>query len=413
MLNMFLTKYDGAFLGPIAKALGKIMEWLYSFFDMMGIANIGLCIIAFVIVVKLILLPFTIKQQKFTKVSAIMNPELQAVQKKYKDKKDQDSIMKMREETNAIYEKYGTSPTGSCLPMLIQMPILFALYRVILNIPAYVPQIKNLYMNIVNSVGESNLITFLDDEKVQSADSIIDKLTSFGPDNWNKLKETFAASSDVIIQNQDKIDSLNSFLGINLSQSPISMMGFALIIPIMSALAQWYSTKLMTSSQQTSMEGNPMGSSMKVMNMTMPIISGVICLTMPAGAGLYWIMGSVIQVIQQIAINAYFKKADINDIIKKNIEKKNKKRAKKGLPPQKVTNIAHVNAKNIESKVVEQKSKVKDNKEEQIKKSTEYYSKGNQNTGSIASKANMVKMYNEKNDKKNDKKNANKSNKKK
>jgi len=410
---MFLTKYDGAFLGPIAKALGKIMEWLYSFFDMMGIANIGLCIIAFVIVVKLILLPFTIKQQKFTKVSAIMNPELQAVQKKYKDKKDQDSIMKMREETNAIYEKYGTSPTGSCLPMLIQMPILFALYRVILNIPAYVPQIKNLYMNIVNSVGESNLITFLDDEKVQSADSIIDKLTSFGPDNWNKLKETFAASSDVIIQNQDKIDSLNSFLGINLSQSPISMMGFALIIPIMSALAQWYSTKLMTSSQQTSMEGNPMGSSMKVMNMTMPIISGVICLTMPAGAGLYWIMGSVIQVIQQIAINAYFKKADINDIIKKNIEKKNKKRAKKGLPPQKVTNIAHVNAKNIESKVVEQKSKVKDNKEEQIKKSTEYYSKGNQNTGSIASKANMVKMYNEKNDKKNDKKNANKSNKKK
>ena len=85
------------------------------------------------------MLPLTIKQQKSSKLMAVMQPEIQAIQKKYKGKEnDQKAMMMMQTETKAVYEKYGTSMTGGCLPLLIQMPIIFALYRVIYNIPAYV-----------------------------------------------------------------------------------------------------------------------------------------------------------------------------------------------------------------------------------------------------------------------------------
>lgn len=84
------------------------------------------------------MMPLTIKQQKFSKLSAKMNPELQAIRNKYKNRTDTDSQMQMNAETQAVYAKYGVSPTGSCLQLFIQMPILFALYEVIYSIPSFV-----------------------------------------------------------------------------------------------------------------------------------------------------------------------------------------------------------------------------------------------------------------------------------
>ena len=82
--------------------------------------------------------PLQIKQQKFSKLSSVMQPELQKIQKKYKDKKDQASMQKMQEETQLVYQKYGVSPTGSCVQLLIQFPVLMALWQVIYKIPGYV-----------------------------------------------------------------------------------------------------------------------------------------------------------------------------------------------------------------------------------------------------------------------------------
>ena len=81
-----------------------------------------------------------------------MQPELQAIQKKYNGKKDQASMMAMQEETQAVYEKYGVSMMGSCVQMLIQMPLLFALYRVFLNVPAYVSGVKNNFSTLVDGI---------------------------------------------------------------------------------------------------------------------------------------------------------------------------------------------------------------------------------------------------------------------
>lgn len=346
MLNILLAK-TGGILGPIANILGKILEWLYAFFSMIGIENVGLCIIVFTVVFKIVMLPLSIKQQKFSKMSTLMNPELQAVQKKYKDKRDQESVMKMQEETKSIYNKYGVSPSGSCLQMIIQMPILFAFYRVIVDIPEYVPQIKAI---------------------VESG-------------------------------HDGRISEIYNFFGINLIESPGAAKGVALLIPILSVSSQILSMKLSQPKQQDSGSENSMMSSMKIMMFTMPIVSGMICLSMPAGVGLYWVITSVVQIVQQLLINVYFNKVDINNIIKSNITKQNKKREKRGLPPQKVTNVAHVNTKNIEVKNKENVQNKKENKQEQIKKDTEYYNK-NAKPGSLASKANMVQMYNEKNGKK-------------
>ena len=106
---MLLTAYDGAILGPIAKLLGWVMNGVYYLMDQIGIGNVGLSIIIFTIIIYLLLFPLTYKQQKFSKLSQKMQPELNAINKKYQGKKDQASMMAMQQETQAVYEKYGVS----------------------------------------------------------------------------------------------------------------------------------------------------------------------------------------------------------------------------------------------------------------------------------------------------------------
>ena len=125
MLGLLATQHTGAFLGPIAKLLGWIMNAIFNLMDsLFGVQNIGLSIILFTVVVYMCMLPLTYKQQKFSKMSAKMNPEIKAVQKKYAGKQDQASMMAMQDETKAVYAKYGVSPSGSCVQLIIQMPII-------------------------------------------------------------------------------------------------------------------------------------------------------------------------------------------------------------------------------------------------------------------------------------------------
>ena len=152
MLELLLTAYDGSILGPIAKILGWLMNGIYNLMAAVGIENVGLSIIIFTIVMYMLMFPMTYKQQKFSKLSQKMQPELNAIRKKYENKKDQDSVMAMNEETQRVYEKYGVSMTGSCGQMLIQMPVLFALYRVFMNVPAYVNGVKEHFIPLAEGI---------------------------------------------------------------------------------------------------------------------------------------------------------------------------------------------------------------------------------------------------------------------
>ena len=150
MTSMILTKSSMFIIGPVASLLGYLMDAIYNFLDLIGIPNIGLSIILFTLIIYLMLTPLSYKQQKFSRMQTKMMPEIQAIQKKYEGKRDNESAMKMNEETKMVYEKYGVSPSGSCVQLLIQMPILLALYQVVYRIPAYVDSVKNFYLSLVN-----------------------------------------------------------------------------------------------------------------------------------------------------------------------------------------------------------------------------------------------------------------------
>lgn len=411
---MILLTTQTGFLKPIAWLLGQIFNGLFNLiYNIAGwfteepyhVPIIGISVILFTIIVRLILLPMTIKQQKFSKLSGLMNPELQEIQSKYKDKRDQVSMMNMQAETKAVYEKYGTSPTGGCLTMLIQLPIMFALYRVIYKIPGYVTKIRELCGGIADKITGSgdDWATKLDAIKGISVSAstgratLIDKIYNLSPEKWSEVQNAF---SSVDFGNAyDQIHGYNNLFGISLTQAPGWRLSWALIIPILAGLTQWLSVKLMENknnvnvgSQNDQQAG--MASSMKVMNTIMPILSAVFCVSFASCIGLYWIASSVVQIVVQLVINKKMNDKDVDEIVKENIEKANIKRAKKGLPPVKISNVT--------SKYVEQVHKMearenrKEERDKEIKESTSYYNTSAK-PGSLAAKANMVKMFNEKN----------------
>ena len=107
---------DWPIIKQISWLLGQVMNGIYNVMSgLFGIENIGICIIIFTIIVYSFMIPLTIKQQKFSKMSAVMQPEIRKIQKKYEGKKDQASMLKQQEEMKLVYEKYGTSMSGGCL----------------------------------------------------------------------------------------------------------------------------------------------------------------------------------------------------------------------------------------------------------------------------------------------------------
>ena len=419
MFDLLLTQTDTFIIGDIAKLLGYIMEWIFSFTKLFGIQNFGFAIALFTIIVNLLMLPLTIKQQKFSRISAIMNPEIQAINKKYKDKKDNDSLMQMRAEMDDVYARYGVSQTGGCLQLLIQMPIFFALWRVISNIPAYVSSIKDAYYAIIDKIAVAypNYVETLAEAEIRvlqtSTDAtaqknfVVDMLYQFTNDNWTKLTELFPDVKEAIVEASEALMDMNRFIGdIYWSDTPMEKWKtIAILIPLVSGLLQWLSFKLteQRNSNRQVNEENQMASSMKAMNTFMPFFSAFICLTMACGLGLYWIVSSLTRIAIQLAINFYYDRIDLQDLIAKNVEKNNKKRAKKGLPPKQVATAANINTRNISTAVPADKEKQKqaqEKKAEAIKKATDFYNQGEAKPGSLAAKAQMVQKYNEKNNKK-------------
>lgn len=429
MPGIILTQNQTFIIGPVAKLLGYIMEGIFFCLDKIGIPNIGLSIILFTIVIYLLMMPLTVKQQKFSKLSAKMNPELQAIQAKYKNKKDNESMMKMNEETQAVYAKYGVSATGSCVQLLIQMPILFALYRVIYAMPAYVGKIKDAFFPLVDKLieqpGSAEFIQTFKDAAMFTKqfsneaytggnmeyirNTFIDVLNRASSLEWSSLAEKFPSLSTDVNTTVETLERYNNFLGLNIGNSPsfivkeavaagsYLMVAAAIAVPVLSAVTQWINTKLMPQpeSNNNNSQDNPMASSMKTMNYMMPLMSAIFCYTLPAGMGLYWIAGSVVRSIQQVIINKHIDKMDLDELIKKNVEKRNKKLEKSGVNPKTINNYANMSTRAISSKA---SSMTQEEKDLAVKKSTEYYNK-NAKAGSLASKANMVKQYNERNNK--------------
>ena len=423
MESMILaTKSGTPIIGQIAVVMGWIMNAIYKVLDMVGIQNLGLCIIIFSILIYLCMTPLQIKQQKFSKLSAIMQPEIQKIQKKYQGKKDQDSMMKMQEETQAVYQKYGVSATGSCVQLAIQLPILYPLYQVIQNIPAYVGSVYNVFNGVCTKIlavdGFTNIINnFIADNKMtrvrqvtDNADSIVDFLYALSPSQWKSLQDIsqFSGFSDQISKTASEIQKMQTFGVLNIADQPLSyiktgsliLIIAALAIPLLSWATQMLNLKLMpqAATQNGNDDNNAMASSMKTMNTVMPLMSAFFCFTFPVGLGIYWIASAVVRSIQQLLINRHLNKMNIDDLVNENMRKMEAKRAKEGLPPQKITNQAHQSAKNINK--VEKGMSGTDEANRAKKVEEAYKNASHAKAGSITAKANLVRDFEERNKKK-------------
>lgn len=412
MMDVILTTYQGAILGPIARVLGLILEAIFQVLELVGIQNIGVSIILFTFLVNALMLPLQIKQQKFSKMSSIMNPELMAIQEKYKNKKDQASQQKMSMETQAVYQKYGVSPASGCLPLLITFPILFALYRVIYNVPAYVDQVYELYEDIAASVQNMGITveqlseyvktqTYVITDAVTAAGEVkkvadvdlnyyVDVLGQFNTDAWKALEADYATLATEIKEVSAQVSNVNSFLTMNIADAP-SLKSISILVPILSVITQILSTKLsMAGVQRNNNSDNPTMQSMEMMNKIMPFVSGLMCFMFPIGVGIYWVAGSVFRILQTLGTNFYFSRLDMEGEIKKNVEKSKRRLEKMGIDPnlQELQNQkkSPMGNKKAEKPTVNASQVVKNVKKSDYKRPTNT----NYKEGSIASYANML-----------------------
>lgn len=420
MTGILMTQVSTPVIGQVAWLLGKIMDGIYRFMDnVFGIQNLGVCIILLTVIIYTLLIPITVKQQRFTRMSSAMNPELQKIQKKYKGKRDQISMQKQQEETQLVYEKYGVSPTGGCLSSILQLIILWPMWYVIRGIPAYVAQVKEVYTPLLNGImsadgwqkimegiGKAKPI-LMDPSKFDYSDKnvIIDVLYKFQASTWETLGDKIPSLENVIASTRDQLHHMNDFLGLNIAEAPMTLIkdGFvagawgivimAILIPVLAGLTQYISVKL-TSQGSTGDADNQMAATMKSMNVMFPLMSVFMSFTLPTGLGIYWVVSAVVRTIQMLIINRHLDKVPMDELIKQNMERAAKKRAnKKEVEAKNVNEMAHKKVKNIHEPV----RTAAQEKELEEKLAAARAANDNAKEGSLASKANLVKRFNETN----------------
>lgn len=315
----------------ITTPLGFIIEKIYELVN-----NYGWAIIIFTVIIKMIVLPLTVKSQKAMKKQQKIQPIIMELQEKYKN--DQEKLQK---EMMKIYRENDISMMGGCLPMLIQMPILIGLYQVIQKPISYLMHVDFNAADAINKVIDLQ-------KRIQEAGVNIGNLKSASMENLAnvsqiqlaKWSETLNGASDPWVINFN-------FLGMDLSNAPLisvqSLMRgdfsdistiLLIIIPIVAIATTWFVSKqsqMMTQSKKDEsskkQQDDPSAQMTKSMTMMMPIMTGFFTFTLPSGLGIYWIISNVMQIIQQFCLNKYFDKKEDDFVVK--LPQKNRKNSKK------------------------------------------------------------------------------------
>ncbi len=314
----------------ITRPLGFIIRIIYNL-----VQNYGLSIILFTIIVKLILMPLQAKSQKAMKKQQKIQPIVAELQKKYAN--DQQ---KLQAEMMKVYKENGVSMTGGCLPLLIQFPILIGLYSVIRRPITYIRGVN-----------------FADETVIERVKTVLAQMTEKFPDIVGKLASLSPEQLHKNYQIQlstwaDKLGLANeygwhinfNFLGLDLSGVPsaavsaisrgdFSNLGTVLLIliPIFAVLTTWLSMrqsqKLTQNPNVKQNDDDPSQSMSKSMNMMMPIMTGFFTFSLPSGIGIYWIISSLMQMVQQYVLDKYFNEKEDDFVV--TIPDKNRKNGKK------------------------------------------------------------------------------------
>ena len=306
-------------MGVIAVPLGYLLTLIYNF-----VGNYGISLIILTAIVKLALFPLYVKQIKSTANMQELQPKMQEIQKKYAH--DQQ---KMNEAMQELYAKEKFNPLGGCLPMLIQLPILYALFYLFQNAYVYVDVIGHNYTDIANAIvnipvslrmevfhpyaqefanAYKNVAIIKDGIDMRQVNEVVMLVNYLKPDDWNVILQNLGDAGSSLVPLLATKSSIETFLTIPLvSKAGLHFPG--IIIPIAAGVTTWLQSKIMMMmNPQNSDSGNPAAAMTKSMLYTMPIMMGVFAINMPAGLGLYWTISNLFGILQQVILSKHYKK---------------------------------------------------------------------------------------------------------
>lgn len=309
------------------------------------IPNYALALFLFALIIKLLLFPLGIKQQKNSVKQASLQPKERAIRKKYDGRTDKPTQLKMNEEIQQLYKDENFSMFGGCLPMLVQFPILMGLYSVIRNPLQYIlmistdiiDKIEVKFLELYNagllenvSDGIKNAIEKLSPENVAAltadASSVnfslpqIDMVSSLRADSgiFSAFSELFEGTRVASIADLPNF----TLFGIDFSQTPSFAFNILLLIPVLTFLASFFGMKLTRRFSYQPQASGDMGQSMKIMDWTMPLLSVWITFSVPGVIGLYWIYQNILSTVQQFILKKMYPIPQFTDEDYKEAERK-------------------------------------------------------------------------------------------
>lgn len=286
--------------------LGWIMYFCYKV-----IKDYGFALILFTFIMKLAILPLAVKQQKSMAKMAVFSPRIKEIQTKYANNKE-----KMNEEMMNLYTKEGYNPLSSCLPTLIQFPILFGLIDVIYKPLTHILRVSK--ETIASAIDIAQTIN-PDIAKSYSQEIFLIETVKTNPDAFSALGSDFIHSI-----NQFSLEFLGIF---NLGQVPQFAFNILILIPIISGIASYFMSVIsMKNSSATQPEAG--AGVMKGMMLMMPLMSIWIAFQVPAGVGLYWIMSSVFSIIQTIILHKVYNPKEMAEKAKIQMEERREQERK-------------------------------------------------------------------------------------
>ncbi len=266
--------------------LGYLFRYIYLLFH-----DYGWTLVLFTLITKAVLLPLTVKQQKSTMKMQALQPRLQEIQKKYQYDKE-----KLNQETMKLYQESGVNPMGGCLPLLIQFPLLIALYNII-----------RCPLDYVIQLGKHGLPTI--DEVHAVLTSLGSNVAASNQIGMASEMEKYAGKLAEIFPDANFLNINFGFFGLNLSETPsISEPTLLLIIPVLAGLStflvSWLTNKMSTQSKSANSD-NP-ANSMQMMTYLFPVMTFFFSISLPAGLGFYWILSNIFQLGQQVIMKYCF-----------------------------------------------------------------------------------------------------------
>jgi len=310
-------------IDSLAKILGVVLNQVFDvIYGLSPVGSLGITIILFTIFVKVLMLPLMLNQQKSMKRMQKVQPEIQKIQDKYKNKKDPESQKQMNQELGEFYQNNKINPLGGCLPLIIQMPIFLALFRVLQRAGTYITKLHDLYYLIATKITtvqgyevllkeivKDNPRIKLSEDTLKTVEGIQSILPQLTTNAWHTITSKFPGIPADTIVNKENIEY---FLGISLVDSPSDLMGQGVIVAVVlfvfiSGFTTFLSSKVMTMGNKQQQNDQAL-QTQKTMNMIFPLLTAWMTYSLPAGLGIYWITSNIFQIVQQIGINKYMEK---------------------------------------------------------------------------------------------------------